>query len=94
MPGGMWSSLWESMPRAVESQVRRLGSSAVGSGCSFGGIGRMSGIRIMLAGRLAGGIGYILAFPIQPAGPLSDTLLASVVNASRFLNDDQRAESI
>jgi hypothetical protein len=54
----------------------------------------MSGIRIMLAGRLAGGIGYILAFPIQPAGPLSDTLLASVVNASRFLNDDQRAESI
>lgn len=63
-----------------------------GSSNSFGGIGEIGGIAIMLIGLLAGGMGYILGVLVQSAGQSMKAHFDSAVNTSHFLNDDQRAE--
>jgi hypothetical protein len=63
-----------------------------GSSNSFGGIGEIGGVLLVLGGLLIGGFGYILGVLVQSAGQSMKAHFDCAVNGSHFLNDDQRAE--
>ena len=59
---------------------------------SFGKVGEIGGIALIIAGLLLGGFVYILGFLIQSAGQSMKAHFDCAVNTSPFLNDAQRAK--